>query len=92
MTCMRRWPFPNHSSLDPKVVTLNRLHFFLLCVKMLIIIFVVYFVTCIQLVHRHATSDWIISMVTADVDKDGTREVIIGCMDKTATALKFLSV
>lgn len=45
-----------------------------------------------QLVHRHATSDWIISMVTADVDKDGTREVIIGCMDKMATALKFSSV
>lgn len=44
-----------------------------------------------KLVHRHSTSDWVNALVTADVDKDGSKEVIIGCMDRTVTALKFLS-
>ncbi|KAK7104667.1 uncharacterized protein [Littorina saxatilis] len=42
-----------------------------------------------KLIHRYATKDWINCMVTADLDKDGTREVIIGCMDRTIAALKF---
>ncbi|KAL8589732.1 hypothetical protein ACOMHN_027240 [Nucella lapillus] len=43
-----------------------------------------------KLVHRHTTSDWVNVMVTADVDKDGSKEVIVGCMDRTITALKLL--
>lgn len=41
-----------------------------------------------KLIHRHATSDWINSIVSADVDKDETKEVIVGCMDRTVYALK----
>ncbi|XP_076464369.1 uncharacterized protein LOC143296377 [Babylonia areolata] len=44
-----------------------------------------------KLACRHPTSDWVNAMVTADVDMDGTKEVVIGCMDKTVTALRVLS-
>ncbi|KAK7506914.1 hypothetical protein BaRGS_00001765 [Batillaria attramentaria] len=42
-----------------------------------------------ELAYKHATSDWVNSVVTADVDGDGVNEVVIGCLDKTVTALKF---
>ncbi|GFO48701.1 serine/threonine-protein kinase pak 6 [Plakobranchus ocellatus] len=34
------------------------------------------------------TSDWVISIDTADIDEDGTEEVIISCMDNSVLALK----
>ncbi|CAH1263295.1 uncharacterized protein [Branchiostoma lanceolatum] len=37
---------------------------------------------------QHKTPDWIVSMATADVDRDGNVEVVVGCLDNTVQALK----
>eukprot|EP00058_Branchiostoma_floridae_P027748 XP_002613239.1 hypothetical protein BRAFLDRAFT_118696 [Branchiostoma floridae] len=37
---------------------------------------------------QHKTPDWIVSMATADVDRDGNVEVVVGCLDNSVQALK----
>ncbi|CAG5123033.1 unnamed protein product [Candidula unifasciata] len=41
-----------------------------------------------QLIMEYPTSDWVTSIAKADIDGDGTLEVVIGCKDNTVVALK----
>ncbi|BFZ07315.1 hypothetical protein BsWGS_10354 [Bradybaena similaris] len=41
-----------------------------------------------QLLMQYPTSDWVSSIAVADIDGDGTQEVVIGCKDNTVVALK----
>lgn len=47
-----------------------------------------FFCFLLQKVAHHITSDWINSLEVADLDGDGAKEVVFGCLDNSVHAVK----